>query len=137
MSVNARSRYEHGGLAVSQGDGAGFIQKKHINITRSLHRSSGHRYDIGLYHAVHARYAYRGKQSAYCGRDKTDKQGDEHRNGDGAAMARGLDAKYRKRKQCRRDKQKDDGKSGQQYIEGYLVWGLLALGPLHHGYHAV
>ena len=71
-----------GGLAVSVGDGAGFVEQQHIHITGCFHRTAGCSDDIGLHHAAHARHANRRQQAAYGGRNQAHQQSDQRSDAD-------------------------------------------------------
>ncbi len=65
------------------------------------------------------------------GRDQADQQGDQH---DDVLLGAGVDGEGL---QGDDGQQEDDGEAGQQDVEGDLVRGLLALGPLDQADHAV
>jgi hypothetical protein len=126
-----------GRLPVAKGDGTGLVEQQHIDVAGRLHRPSRQSDDVGLDHPVHPGDADGGKQSADGGRNETDQQCGEDRQGDRTPLPGRLDAEKRKEEQSHRRQQEDNGEAGQQDVEGDLVGGLLSPGPFDHGDHPV
>ncbi len=81
--------------------------------------------------AVHAGNTDGGEQRADSRRDQADQQGDEHRHGD---VASGVDREGLER---HGGEEKDDRKTGQEDVQGYLVGSLLALRTIDQPDHAI
>ena len=67
-------------LAVSQSDGAGFIEKQGVDIAGGLDRAARHGQHIVLHQAIHAGDADGGEKSADGGGNQADQQRDQHEN---------------------------------------------------------
>ena len=128
---NARSRNKFRRAAVAQRDRAGFVEQERVNVARCFHGAAGHRKNVALNHAVHARDTDGGKQSADRRGDQADEQRDQHEN---RLRRAGID---RHRLQRNHGQQENDRQPGQQNIERDLVGRLLPLGAFDQLDHAV
>ena len=81
LNLDARSGNEFGGLAVAQGDGAGFVEQKDIHVARGFHGASAGGQDIAAHEAVYAGNADGAQQTADGGWNQTNDQRQQHGNG--------------------------------------------------------
>ena len=130
-SLCAAGREERRGHAVAEGDGAGLVEQQGLHVAGRLDRPAAHGQHVALHQAVHAGDADGRQQGADGGRDEADEQRhqDDHRHRRPGVVAEGLEGHHHG--------QEHDGEHGQQDGEGDLVGGLLPVGPLHQGDHAV
>ena len=77
---DARRRMELRRLPVAERDRAGLVEQQHVHVACGFDRPTRGRDDVGADHAVHARDADGGEQSADRGRDQADQQCDQHRD---------------------------------------------------------
>ncbi len=135
--VDSVDRYEFDRLPIAQSDGSGLVQKQRVYVAGSLHRLSAHGQNVVLHHAIHARDADRGEQSADGRRNQADQQGNENRNGRGGAAADRLDCIFRIGRQRRDRQQENQRQAGNQDIESDFIRRLLAHRAFDQRDHAV
>ena len=135
--IDAVDRDELGGLAVTQGDGAGLVEHEDVDVAGGLDGAAGHGQHVGLVQTAHAGDADGGQKGA----DGSGSQAHEqcHERGHG----RGVDHVVKTGREAgvtiqgQRDQDKDDGKGHQEDLQSDLVRGLLARGTLDHRDHLV
>ncbi len=119
------------GLAIAEGDGAGLVEEKGVDVACSFDGAAGHSENVVLDEAIHACDADGGEEGADGGGDEADEKGDEDEDGlrcvrvDSVGLQRGD------------GEQEDDGEAGEQDAEGDFVGSLLALGAFDESDHAV
>ena len=112
--IDAVDRDELGGLAVTQGDGAGLVEHEDVDVAGGLDGAAGHGQHVGLVQTAHAGDADGGQKGA----DGSGSQAHEqcHERGHG----RGVDHVVKTGREAgvtiqgQRDQDKDDGRSPER-----------------------
>src|SRR5664280_988774 len=123
--------HEDVGPPVAESDGAGLVQQERGDVTCGLDGPARHGQDVALDQAVHPGDADGREQRADGGGDEADQQGHQHDDRLGGTRVDG------ERLERHHGEHEDDGQPGQQDVQGDLVGGLLAAGPLDQGDHPV
>ena len=127
----ARQRDELRGLTVAEGDRAGLVEKKGIDVSRRLDRPAGHREHVEANETIHAGDADRREQRTDGRRDQGHEQRHEHEH---AECAPGIG---REAGDGGDGEDEDDRHAGEQNVERDLVRRLLPLRALDESDHPV
>ncbi len=120
-----------GGAAIAEGDRAGFVEQKRVDVARGFDGAAGHGEDVALHDAVHARDADGGEQTADGGRNQANQQRDQHEN---RLRRAGIDRHGLKRDD---GQQENDREPCEQNVERDFVGSFLALGAFDELDHAI
>ncbi|MNJ19902.1 hypothetical protein D3C77_142260 [compost metagenome] len=117
--------------AVAKGNGAGLVEHQHMHVTGRFHCTTGAGDYIQAHQAVHAGNADGRQQAANGSGDQGHQQRHQKHQRQAAAgkVGEGLQGHH--------DHQEDQREADQQDVQGNFVGGLLALGALDQGDHAV
>ena len=130
-------RMESRRLSIPKRDRARLVEEKNVDVAGGFDGAARGRDHVRLDHAVHPGDPDRGEEAADRRRNEAHEEGDEHRDGNRLSGPGGFHTEEREREERDRRQQEDDRQRREQDVERDLVGGLLSLGALDHGDHAV